>query len=347
MRRTTPRNGSALVWSLVLVWVLVLSIWPAAGQQGTINPRIPPPPPPPEKPEPPTAPQPGKPPGGTTPQPAANPTGGPHPNAAPSSFETTPQPAEPTAPPAWLPATVAIPAGTRIAVILETPLSTRIARQGQLVTFRTSDSLRLTDQLEIPPETAFTGSVIGVKRPGSFGKSGALRVKLERMNLTTGATAAVLARLDSPEMNGRGRLTTDNRHSADLLSLAGYTLEGTLLGSRIKGGKGAAVGAGAGAMAALIILMSKKGSDVYLEPGMPFQVILDQGVALPGDSVWAAQQSYARTHGPAGEKTRGPDNTPVATSGDTNRSEVERNPDGSVVDPDRPRLKRRPKSYPP
>jgi len=28
--------------------------------------------------------------------------------------------------------------------------------QGQLVTFRTSDSLRLTDQLDIPPETAFT-----------------------------------------------------------------------------------------------------------------------------------------------------------------------------------------------
>jgi len=348
MRRTTPRNGSALIWSLVLVWVLVLSIWPVAAQQGTINPRIPPPPPPPEKPEPPPAPQPpGKPPGGTTPQPAANPTGEPHPNAAPGSFETTPQPTEPTAPPAWLPATVAIPAGTRIAVILETPLSTRIARQGQLVTFRTSDSLRLTDQLEIPPETAFTGSVIGVKRPGSFGKSGALRVKLERMNLTTGTTAAVLARLDSPDMNGRGRLTTDNRHSADLLSLAGYTLEGTLLGSRIKGGKGAAVGAGAGAMAALIILMSKKGSDVYLEPGMPFQVILDQGVALPGDSVWAAQQSYVRTHGPAGGNTSGPDNTPGATSADTNRSEVERNPDGSVVDPDRPRLKRRPKSHQP
>src|SRR5437879_6567569 len=124
MRRTTPRNGSALIWSLVLVWVLVLSIWPVAAQQGTINLRIPPPPPPPEKPEPPPAPQPpGKPPGGTTPQPAANPTGEPHPNAAPGSFETTPQPAEPTAPPAWLAATVAITSGTRIAVMLQTTLS--------------------------------------------------------------------------------------------------------------------------------------------------------------------------------------------------------------------------------
>ncbi len=240
-----------------------------------------------------------------------------------------------------------IPAGTRIAVVLDTPLSTRIARQGQLVTFRTSDSLRLADQLEIPPETAFTGSVVEVKRPGSFGKSGALRVKLDRINLSTGATAEVLARLDSPDMNSRGRLTTDHRHSTDLMSLAVYTLEGTLLGSRIKGGKGAAVGAGAGAMAALIIMMSKKGSDVYLEPGMPFQVILDQAVALPGDSVWAAHQSYARTHGPAWGNSSGPDSSAGATSADSNRSEVERNPDGSVVDPDRPRLKRRPKSQQP
>lgn len=348
MRWTTPRH--AWVWSLLLAWVLVLSAWSAAAQQGTINPRIPPPPPPPEKAEPPPAPQPPvKPPGGTTPQPAANPNGGPHPAPPPSSFETTPQPnpTEPATPPAWLPTSVVISAGTRIAVVLDTPLSTRIARQGQLVTFHTSDSLRLADQLEIPPETAFTGSVVEVKRPGAFGRSGALRVKVDRINLSTGATAEVLARLDSPDMNGRGRLTTDNRHSTDLMSLAMYTLEGTLLGSQIKGGKGAAVGAGAGAMAALIIMMSKKGSDVYLEPGMPFQVIMDQAVTLPGDSVWTAQQSYTRTHRPAWGNSSGPDNSAGATSADSNRSEVERNPDGSVVDSDRPRLKRRPKSQQP
>src|SRR2546425_12112395 len=134
MRRTTSRNGSALVWSLVLVWVLVLSIWPVAAQQGTINPRIPPPPPPPEKPEPPPAPQPpGKPPGGTTPQPAANPTGGPHPHAAPSSFQTAPQTAAATAPPAFLPAAVAIPAGARIAGVLGKPPRTGLTPRGQLL----------------------------------------------------------------------------------------------------------------------------------------------------------------------------------------------------------------------
>jgi len=239
-----------------------------------------------------------------------------------------------------LPPSVVIPAGTRIAVVLDTPLSTRIARQRQQVTFRTSEALRVSDQLEIPPETGFTGSVIEVKRPGHFGKPGVLRVKVDRINLSTGATKEVVARLDSSDMNGRGRLSSDNSRTTDLYNLALYTVEGTLLGAQIKGGKGAAVGAGAGAAAALLIMMSRRGTDVYLEPGMPFLVILDQDVELPGKEVFAAQQSYARSRG----NDRGPSGSAAEDSSGADSSEIQRNPDGAVLDPDRPKLKRRPKN---
>ncbi len=301
MRRET--KGRALV----CFWALALFALPAAAQQGTINPRIPPPAPPPEQP---------------TPEPAPQPA---------------PQPKfpEPVALPPSLPGRAIIPAGTRIAVVLETPLSTRIARRGQLVTFRTSDALRINDQLEIPPETAITGSVVEAKQPGRFGKQGALRVKVDRISLSTGAAAEVAARLDSPDMKGRGRLSSDSNRTTDLYSLALYTIEGTLLGSQIKGGKGAAVGAGAGAAVALLIMMSHKGSDVYLEPGMPFLVTLDREVALPGAEVYAAQQSYARS------RRNDPSQTGAASG--VAPSETERNPDGTPVDPDRPKLKHRPK----
>ena len=67
---------------------------------------------------------------------------------------------------------------------------------------------------------------------------------------------------------------------------------------------------------------------------MPFLVILDRAVELPGTEVYAAQQSYARA--------RGMDRRESAEDA----SEVERNPDGTPGDPDRPKLKRRPKSQP-
>ena len=293
MRRT------ARVCALIAGLVFALAALPAAAQQGTINPSIPPPPPPPEQPAPPVE---------------------------------HPKPPEQAAPPPSLPARVAIPAGTPIAVVLDTPLSTRIARQGQVVTFRTSEALPVTDQLEIPPETGFTGSVVEVKRPGHFGKPGVLRVKVDRINLSTGATAEVAARLDSADMQGRGRLSSDSNRTTDLYNLALYSIEGTLIGAQIQGGKGAAIGAGAGAAVGLLIMMSRRGADVYLEPGMPFTIILDRPVELPGTDVYAAQQSYARAHA---------SNDRSHTSADSN--ETQRNLDGSAADPDRPKLKQRPK----
>jgi len=231
-----------------------------------------------------------------------------------------------------LPATLVIPAGTHIAVVLDTPLSTRISKPGQIVTFRTVDPLPVRDTLEIPPETAFTGSVVKAHRPGAFGKAGELRVKVERINLSTGATADVVARLDSADPDAKGRISSDHNRAADLYSLATWTLQGTLLGGQIKGGKGAAVGAAAGATLAMIILASRRGPDVYLEPGTPFLVVLDQSVALPGAEVFAAQQHYAQTHASdANASSAGP-------------SEIQRNPDSADLDSNRPKLKHRPKS---
>jgi hypothetical protein len=238
---------------------------------------------------------------------------------------------------------VSIPAGTRIAVVLDTPLSTRIARQGQQVTFRTTDPLPVGDQLEIPRETPVVGTVVEVKRPGSFGKSGVLRVKVDRIEFPNGTSQAIIAKLDSPDMKGNGRLSSDNNRTTDLYSLIMYSAEGTLLGAQIKGGKGAAVGAGAGAAVALLIMMSRHGSDVYLEPGMPFQVTLDRTVELPGPEVYAAQQSYARAHSLSDADARGGGNSGESAASGSG-SEIERNPDGAVLDPDRPKLKRRPKN---
>jgi|GEM_PF-1481016 len=303
---------------LLTIVALALAALPAAAQQGAINPRIPPPAPPPEQPAPPPQPAPQP----KLPEPALPP-------AAPKA-QPAPQPS--------LPASVAIPVGTRIAVVLNTPLSTRIARQGQQVTFRTSEPLPVGDQLEIPRETAITGSVVEAKRPGSFGKAGVLRVKVNRMDLPNGTSRGIVARLDSPDMKGNGRLSSDSNRTTDLYSLILYSAEGTLLGAQIKGGKGAAVGAGAGAAVALLIMMSRHGSDVYLEPGMPFLVTLDQRVELPGKEVYQAQQSYERAHGPSAA-----DNTSLASTSSAESSEIERNPDGTVLDSDRPKLKRRPK----
>jgi hypothetical protein len=195
-------------------------------------------------------------------------------------------------PPPDLPERVAIPAGRPIAVVLDTPLSTRIAKKGGIVVFRTSAPMRVADGLEVPPDVRILGRVVEVKRPGHFGKAGMLRVKVDSLQLDTGGGVNLQAHLDSADMKGSGQLTTDSRGSTDFTTVAMDSIQGTLLGTVMGGAKGAAIGAGAGAAIAVLVMMSHRGQDVYLEPGMPFTVILDEPAFLRGADVLSAQISY-------------------------------------------------------
>ena len=215
-----------------------------------------------------------------------------------------------------LPAKVTLAGGTRIAVVLETPLSTRIAKKGQEVTFRATQPIALGEGMELSEQAAFIGTVVEAKRPGAFGRQGALKVELKRIDLPSGSSAAIAARLDSPEMRGKGRISSDKSRSADLINLATWTLVGTALGGRAAGGKGAGYGAASGATIWLIMMMSHRGADVYLEPGMPFTVLLDEAAELPGS---AASFSADNQNGP-------PSSSPSSYPGS-----------------DTPRLKHRPK----
>jgi len=297
-RRSGAWPASVVAWTLASG--LLLGTMPGGAQQqaaqpqGQINPRLPPPPP--VEITPPTPP---------------------------------PQPATAPAPPADVPDRITLAAGTAIDVVLDTPLSTRIARQGQAVTFRTAKPMSVDAGLEIPPETPITGTVTQAKKPGGFGAGGEIRVKIDRIGIPALAPTPLVARLEAPNMDKDGRVRADNQGGTNMLELAQYTILGTMVGGKVSGGKGMAIGAGAGALAALIIMMSRRGQDVYLEPGMPFVVVLEQAVELPGPELYATQQNYYRIH-PAVRDADG------VASGTV--------PAGlSIPEEERPKLKRRPK----
>jgi hypothetical protein len=198
--------------------------------------------------------------------------------------------------PPGLPEKVAIPAGTRIQIMLETPLSSRFSRRGQAVIFRTSSWLALGPGLDVPPGMEIRGRLSDVNRPGAFGKSGALRVSVEEIVLPGAPPARLRAQLRSAGMNSRGRLTTEGRRSLSMQNLAVFSLQGTMAGAQF-GGKAAGIGAGAGAAIAAVLMMSQRGRDVSISAGTPFSARLQQDVELPSAAVYEAQDNYARTRG--------------------------------------------------
>jgi len=212
-------------------------------------------------------------------------------------------------------------------------MSTRISQVGQQVIFRTEHAVLLEDSLELPPDTAFIGSVVKMQKPGAFGKQGEIRVVVNQLRLSTGQAANIDARLDSADPGYSGKGGSDRSRAANIINLALWTAQGTALGANIHGGSGAAVGAGAGALVGLIIMASHHGQDVYLEPGTPFEIVLGQPVVLPGAAVAAAEES-SRNALPAAA------GLPASAAGGSAR------PAQSADDPDMPELKRRPPTAP-
>ena len=241
-----------------------------------------------------------------------------------------PDPLPPLEPPP--PEKIQLPRGTQFNVILDTPLSTRMTKTGETVTFLLSEPLDVGDGLEIPPDTRIVGKVTEAKRSGAFGRAGKLKVKIERIELPSGGDASLTAQLQSGDPSAV-RLQADHNRAADLYNLASWGLQGTLVGASLGGGKGAAIGAGAGAAVALILMASRRGPDLYLEPGMPFIVTLDSPVELRGWDVQAAQEQYASAQGT-------PANAADEISMDPSAGE------DTELHSNRPQLKRRPKKTP-
>jgi hypothetical protein len=205
--------------------------------------------------------------------------------------------AQPMLPPE-LPEKITLPAGTRIPVALVTPLNSRFSHRGQTVVFRTTGAVSLGEDLEVPPGVEVRGRIAEVTRPGVFGKSGTLRVTVDRMLLPGAAAASLRAQLRSADINSRGRLTGESRGLMDRQGLVVLSVQGALAGAQF-GGKAAGIGAGAGAAVAAVLMMSKKGRDVSVSPGTPFSVRLQRDAELSAPAVYWAQQDYASRRGAA------------------------------------------------
>ncbi len=252
------------------------------------------------------------------------------------------------------PATVSrtIPTGTRIAVVLDVPVSTRISHKGQIVRFRTTDPLMVDGQVELPSDSLFGGKLLEVRKPGRFSKEGHIVLAVDTLELADGSQTPISAKLEAsdPLASGKG---TERSKAATILSTAMWTAEGALLGLGIDGGQGAAVGAGAGGAISVAVLMSKRGHDVYLEPGTPFQIRLDQQVTFQAPAPTAPTAEVAGATATAGEANEeaasaaatGTETKPAAeaTATPTTAAIPAGTPANPSGDPDRPELKQRPK----
>jgi hypothetical protein len=204
----------------------------------------------------------------------------------------------PVAPPA--PATPArqastekirIPAGTRVAVVLENGISTRGAKAGDSVYFHTSFPITQDNHIVIPVGSYLRGELIETKRPGRVKGHGEFRMRLDTLIFPNGYTVDLNATPRSADSGGKetmdseGKVISAGGKGKDAQTVATTTATGAGIGAIADGPKGLGIGAGIGAVAGLGAILLTRGPEAELPRGSTLDIVLEHELALDSSQI--------------------------------------------------------------
>jgi type IV secretion system protein VirB10 len=210
-------------------------------------------------------------------------------------------PAKPAAPrPAGTGATLLVPSGTRIGVILENGISTATAKPGDSVYFRTSFPITINNKVIIPVGSYLRGEITDTKRPGRVKGKGELRLRLNTLVFPNGYTIDLNAEPHSADggqtkTDSEGKMTGPGGKGKDVATVATTTVTGAGIGAIAGGGKGAGIGAGIGGLAGLGAVLLSRGPEAQLPRGSSMDLQLERDLQLDADQIHYTHVGDAHT----------------------------------------------------
>jgi type IV secretion system protein VirB10 len=186
---------------------------------------------------------------------------------------------------------IRIPAGTRVAVVLENGISTRGAKAGDSVYFHTSFPITQSNQVVIPVGSYLRGELIEAKRPGKMKGRGEFRMRLDTLIFPNGYTVNLNATPRSADSGGKetmdseGKVTGPGGKGKDAQTVAETTATGAGIGAIAAGAKGLGIGAGIGAVAGLGAVLLTRGPEAELPRGSTLDIVLEHELALDSSQI--------------------------------------------------------------
>ena len=186
---------------------------------------------------------------------------------------------------------IRIPAGTRVAVVLENGISTRSAKPGDSVYFHTSFPITQNNHIIIPVGSYLRGELIESKRPGRIKGRGEFRMRLDTLIFPNGYTVDLNAAPRSADSGGKETMDSEGKviggggKGKDAQTVAETTAAGAGIGAIAGRAKGLGIGAGVGALAGLGAVLLTRGPDAELPRGSTLDVVLEHELALDSSEI--------------------------------------------------------------
>ena len=186
---------------------------------------------------------------------------------------------------------IRIPAGTRLAVVLENGISTRGAKAGDSVYFHTSFPITQSNHVIIPVGSYLRGELIESKRPGRVKGRGEFRMRLDTLIFPNGYTVDLNATPRTADSGGKetmdseGKITGAGGKGKDAQTVAETTAAGAGIGAIAGRAKGLGIGAGAGALVGLGAILLTRGPEAELPRGSTLDIVLEHELALDSSQI--------------------------------------------------------------
>ena len=191
-----------------------------------------------------------------------------------------------------------VPAGTKIPIQLQQPLSTKDAQPGDAIYARTTFPILVGGNVMIPPGTYVQGVVDTVKRAGRIKVTAELRFHITTFIYQNGYSLDLSALIDQvpgradTHMKEPGTVQEDSEKGKDLERVGKAASEGAMIGSTagaLSGSlRGLGVGGVTGIAAGTLIAILTRGTDVRFETGTVVDVALARAVPVDKEKVIAA-----------------------------------------------------------
>lgn len=185
---------------------------------------------------------------------------------------------------------VVLAEGTRINLVLNDYLSTKLNNEGDSFTATVTAPVYLKDRLVIPKGSIISGSISHILRPGRFKGKAMMNLLFSTIHIPGTVELPIVAslrRLDQEGnvgIQGEGTVTPGDSKGKDVAKVAAPTATGAGIGAIVDGGRGAAIGAGIGAVIGLASI-AKPGKDLEIRRGATMEIVLDRPLTIPAEGI--------------------------------------------------------------
>jgi hypothetical protein len=206
-----------------------------------------------------------------------------------------------SAPASSKPATIEVPGGTHIPLVLDNAISTRSARPGDPVYFETLFPVMVDGHVVIPAGSYMSGEVTDAKRAGRVRGRAELGIKLNTIILPNSYMVNLNAMPSGAgsgggeTVNSEGKVVGDSDKASDAGTVIKSTAAGAGIGGIAGGARGAGIGAGIGAAAGLGAVLLSRGPDAELPRGSTVEAVIDRSIFLEADKVQFTSPGQAST----------------------------------------------------